>query len=1013
MKIPSPDDMMGGLSLGGIGFGGVNSQKDSAYRADAAVAEAAGILQTVRGTTDERIDAYLADCRAIVGECRACVEGSIDRKIDSIVPIVDNLRQRVAEHLDTSIEQAAAYLTSLYRQLEPPPEALTGQALTDLVLNAAGFPSQVPTSTVNVGEGDVFDIPENIGHQPPYVPPIIQPPIGIDPGNPPIDTSGCNLPGCTFDANGMPETAKCWVAPTWKNTSAYDLYITEPAERQLHLSPGAAMKPTGGVSHPGPNYQGEWIAPEGAPVSLDSDGTTWSALCDPNQKYMLWAGTNSGPGEPPATLPPDSPVCPLEQCPPTTDPFGYPIDIPPPLCGVNDPGNWDFADGELIYCGPPADQPNDCMGDSTATINGNGHQPPVEIIPPEECIPTPDNPDCSFIGQRAPTTLDSDDEPDPIHTIGEPIDEPFPPADQPWPPPWAQPDAQCAAPPTDNTPPIPINGPETAVDGCDPANWQAARDLFARPFREGALDGLNAQMKWGWAQASKKIDEMDLGMIGGGVVTACVGIFFVINILIQGIRRIMASVLPQPCPSNSRRDYYASSLILATATESFFSTQTPAEKNSLVQSVNYSCQVNPLSTGAATAARLSGQLSKDEWEFACKINGDCVPWFDRAYRAALPAISFKDANCLNRAGLMSDETYSAAIKRQGFTSDVDLLYFEMLTENIPGPETCVRWLNDGIGDETMAGEFGLDDGFSEAWQGKLKEWAQRGGFTEEIARLHWRAQNRTDISLGTVRQGYVYGVISFEDLPKWLNRAGVGTKDAQSLAEVMRKSTRIQRAKVDGKLNPMQLWRLVIQGGIDYDTYRYSLQSIDYSDAEAQTAVENATTFIEGLDRKEILAKLRRSFLHGRLDRDQYQRAIISAGASYERAQKIVERDIAVLQTLTKEVAISKLCGFVEAGYLTVEDYMTRATNFGYIPRDAAMMLNGCLDEIREHRRKEREAAIRAATQQAEKETKREEKANRELRTRTFRHIGVRPRPKPIAPPDFVFPDGFGGEGNS
>ena len=590
--------------------------------------------------------------------------------------------------------------------------------------------------------------------------------------------------------------------------------------------------------------------------------------------------------------------------------------------------------------------------------------------------------------------------------------------------------ARCAPPP----PPGKVDF--LFIAECGPENWSAAAEGFANlNLAEGGTaqamsTSITAQINQsaealstsGWLTSALKWSfTYTIGAIVGAIGTA-VALFL--------------SIIPIP---KSCQNIVTSGLLtyqgLIRFAQRWLGIVPPNIMAAMDQAINYSCQVYVPTMAELTAQRLAGVLTKDEWEYGAKLNGSCINWFQRSYDGGLAVPTIPQAYSLYRAGLIDETRWREILKRNRVPLDADTFEWSKLTEAIPGPGDLLKFMTRDVADQDAVDANQLDTDFDKKWTGDIKDWGDRQGLTDKIAKAHWRAHwfypspqqlltmyhrlrpgteaatydgkdvsftleqlretlkindlapsfidrlaatSNPAIAISYLRILYQTGVINEDNMVPRFQDLGFTLDNARVMAKGFARSMTQQRARYLGNYEPQIARQDFIKFGINEEKYRLALLDAGHTGDDVENAVASAKVEQKSKINIRLQRQARLAYFKGRLSDGQYQSFLRNLGLEQDIVEAIFLRDSAERQWKYKELAIAKMCHLVKQGYLPVSEYVERAQNLGYKAADAALLAASCVQDIQEAQAKRIAAEIKEAIREGarlDKQAKSKEKA--------------------------------------
>jgi hypothetical protein len=154
---------------------------------------------------------------------------------------------------------------------------------------------------------------------------------------------------------------------------------------------------------------------------------------------------------------------------------------------------------------------------------------------------------------------------------------------------------------------------------------------------------------------------------------------------------------------------------------------------------NLTCQYRLPVTTEAVRSYSRGYFTQSQFEFITKANGDCLDWQRLLLETAYTRIGIQDAYRLWQLDDIDEEEFEQAWKRQGINTDKDRKKFEAALRQYPGMADLVRMMLRDVEDREVVELLDLDNGFTDKWDGTLKQWGTAQGVSNDVAKYFWRA----------------------------------------------------------------------------------------------------------------------------------------------------------------------------------------------------------------------------------------------------------------------------------
>jgi hypothetical protein len=349
-----------------------------------------------------------------------------------------------------------------------------------------------------------------------------------------------------------------------------------------------------------------------------------------------------------------------------------------------------------------------------------------------------------------------------------------------------------------------------------------------------------------------------------------------------------------------------------------------------------------------------------------------------------------------RGGVVRGDLKSR-LREQGVMYDSDITELNTLFTQVPGPSDVVRYMQRDVVNPNVVNTFRLDDGFTDNFHGKLKEYADQQGVTEEQMifewRAHWSIPSPTQLyeMVRRLRHNPKYGgpekVLS--DVRTALKQQDILPYWQDKLLELAYHPINLTDAR-----------KAFERGWIDDDKFIGTMYQIGYSDDDAKlllrfaseerkrtirldphmadyakgflTFDQLATEFIrqgfsidimgdvkDEADRQRALESQK---LHSQAIARQYKACRITRDEAMADAEsrsippEVIEYqlDLAGENTTcgTRRERVATLCEALDAGYITESDYIDRMRLMKYDDAAIQTYLSLCRDSIRKKRAK-------------------------------------------------------------
>jgi hypothetical protein len=340
-----------------------------------------------------------------------------------------------------------------------------------------------------------------------------------------------------------------------------------------------------------------------------------------------------------------------------------------------------------------------------------------------------------------------------------------------------------------------------------------------------------------------------------------------------------------------------------------------------------------------------GYLTYVQWKTALKMHGLCIPWQEKV------ALAFKNkpgiAECIQllNAGKIDDEKFKEWVRETNWCPGEKLDLMKYLAKPIPGVAEIFDGVTRHINDDDVAEALGLDNGFDQLSEGNIGDWLGRVGMDNDVLKFRWRSHWRA-ADFRTVQRLYMVGIIDRDGMVARYKNAGFPTTAAENMADAIIKANWDKVSTLKGQRSAAELEKDYQVGHLSEDDYRQALTDKGCPQEQISDRVDAADERFAANEFKRMIGPLRRSFMKGIIDEPTYIGRLKAIGMDADTAKLVADNDNFVRDQADKPIAMQKLCSLVEQGYMTVDDYFKRATNFGYSQVDAMLLLKSCEQDI-------------------------------------------------------------------
>lgn len=154
---------------------------------------------------------------------------------------------------------------------------------------------------------------------------------------------------------------------------------------------------------------------------------------------------------------------------------------------------------------------------------------------------------------------------------------------------------------------------------------------------------------------------------------------------------------------------------------------------------NLTLPVNVPTPAEAGSAWLSGKIDDCAFETYVKAGDMKFEPYKRVVTAQEYKFSPLELITLSRRNKLKRGDLKSRLRELGALHEEDSVEGLALFEQLPGPADLVRMMVRDVVNPTINQTFKTDTEFTSNYQGKLREWAEQQGLTEEIMMYQWRA----------------------------------------------------------------------------------------------------------------------------------------------------------------------------------------------------------------------------------------------------------------------------------
>lgn len=442
---------------------------------------------------------------------------------------------------------------------------------------------------------------------------------------------------------------------------------------------------------------------------------------------------------------------------------------------------------------------------------------------------------------------------------------------------------------------------------------------------------------------------------------------------------------------------------------------------------NYICQSSFPMPGEADVALSRGDISEEEWICFQKAAGRFIDPAKKIFRASRAKPDPSQIDRLFRRKFFQEPTYRRLMREAGVIEDEDRQNIHDLNEFMPTGHDAIRMMNKDVSDDVNVDWSETDKTFKDKYKGKVKDWFDANGMTEETARYFYRAaRNIPSFTMGQqflfrfergddpsglkfdkadflnmliqddwhpgfakfmiessyhvptridLRRAYQIYAIEDEQLKTGLLRLGYAPDDAEFYKNYWKKLRQISDTKAAGYPTLRTLSQQFARCEISEDMFRDTLAKIVTNEEQEKEALKAAKLSRDVWQRQQSIKSVRQPYIRGALDDNEAISLLHDAGLQGECVDSLVSQWSLLRLRQDKEIAASKLCSLRWYGIIDYRQHVEQLSRLGFSEESAMLIAAECTAYISE---KASKAAARAA-EKAQAEIRRKQKENERL----------------------------------
>lgn len=246
--------------------------------------------------------------------------------------------------------------------------------------------------------------------------------------------------------------------------------------------------------------------------------------------------------------------------------------------------------------------------------------------------------------------------------------------------------------------------------------------IFTQEAEAATIDAL--QQSFGWIPG------------GGALVGAIAGI----SQARTANARFLQPYITQLMGCDSEVSRSAAGAIAAAATvEEFTGVKMSEFCPHLAYALHATCPNKQMNPGEAVQAYLADAIFESQVPTHFAIAGYCDTIWKQQIQTQRNKLSPLDLATLRHREVITPSDFNRRIRELGYVNSSDANEIYELTNQVPVPSDIIRMMVRDADDQTIATDFGTDDGFTDKYNKQLKKWAADQGMPDLYMQYLWRA----------------------------------------------------------------------------------------------------------------------------------------------------------------------------------------------------------------------------------------------------------------------------------
>jgi hypothetical protein len=176
-----------------------------------------------------------------------------------------------------------------------------------------------------------------------------------------------------------------------------------------------------------------------------------------------------------------------------------------------------------------------------------------------------------------------------------------------------------------------------------------------------------------------------------------------------------------------------------------------------------------------------------------------------------------------------------------------------------------------------------------------------------------------------------------------------------------------------------------LAGSVTYDSAKTELINYGVNAGVADSWMKTAKSKIEMQKSRRCNLGYRRRYLTGEFDQAELRNQLVSVGFTSERADELISMYNCEKSSIGKQLPANTLCGWLERGAISSQEFVNRMIRVGYSQFDAEQLMFDCLGRISVRREEEARRIAKDQAQQQDKAKREAEKRRKMAETELAR----------------------------